>query len=245
MVRRILVPEGALAEGVSTLDPDVAVHVRDVLRLGAGDALLLRDGAGHEADATIEGVSKRVVSVRVGGVRVIDDPSSRVALTLVQAVGKGDKMDSVVRQASELGARVIVPVVTARAVARQEGRVDRWRGIAHDATRVSGRALRPRIEPVARFEDVLARPRSALALCLAGGAPRSLAAELDARASSDRPATIEVLIGPEGGLTDPEIAAAIGAGFSAVHLGPHTLRTETAGPAVLAIVLFWAGALAR
>lgn len=242
MARRLVLPAGTLLEGELDLPDSAAVHVRDVLRLGAGAALSLTDGEGTEADAELVATSKRGVRVRVGPLRSTP-ASATTALVLYQCVGKGEKVDHVVRQVSELGARVIVPVISARSVARREAKIERWRAIADDATRVSGRCFRPRVEPVVALDEVLARQRAPLALCLAGGAPVSLGALLDVPRGV--PATVEVLIGPEGGLDPAELEAAAAAGFSLAHLGEHTLRTETAGPAVVAILLYWAGALAR
>jgi 16S rRNA (uracil1498-N3)-methyltransferase len=169
-------------------------------------------------------------------------PPPGPALTLLQGVGKGDKLDTVVRQTTELGVRALVPVITERAVARHEQRLDRWSAIAEDALRVSARSWRPRLEPPRALAEVLARPRADLALCLAleGGVP--LAALLAARDPA-AVGSVEVLVGPEGGLAPAEVAAAREAGFEVAHLGSNTLRTETAGPAVAAILLFWGGAL--
>jgi 16S rRNA (uracil1498-N3)-methyltransferase len=150
-------------------------------------------------------------------------------------------MDAVVRQATELGATRIVPVTASRGVARLDGRVERWRAIAEDAIRVSGRPRRPVIEEVVPLASVFGRARARVALCLAGSARSSVGAAVgDGQGLRDG---YEVLIGPEGGLDPEEIAAAAAAGFSQVQLGPYTLRTETAGPAVLAILQYVAGAL--
>jgi 16S rRNA (uracil1498-N3)-methyltransferase len=240
-MRRFVLPAGSLIAGELDLDDDAATHVRDVLRFGPGDRFLVTDGEGVEAEAELLSVSKKHVRVRLERVQTLAPPSG-LSLTLLQGVGKGDKMDAVVRQASELGVRTIVPVLTERAIAKGESRVDRWRAIAEDATRVSGRAHRPKIEHVVALEDVFARPRAPLALCFALDAAESLGAHLDARTTVE---AAEVLVGPEGGLSPREVERAVAAGFSSVHLGPFTLRTETAGPAVVAMMLYWAKSIAR
>ena len=194
-------------------------------------------------------------------------------MRLIQGLGKGDKMDQVVRQATELGVWRISPVITERAVARG-ARAERWRTIADDAVRVSGRAFRPTIDPVVALGAVLAgsERRAAVSLCLAGNAPLGLRAffgqgrrPTEARAAAGAAVgtgggagtttgvevggaeedlqTIEVLVGPEGGLSLGELRAAEVAGFTAVHLGPNILRTETAGPAAVAMIMLLAGGL--
>jgi 16S rRNA (uracil1498-N3)-methyltransferase len=238
--RRIVVPEGSLAIGETEIPEDDAIHLRDVLRLRPGAPLLLSDGAGREAAAEIVEVSRRSVRVNVRRIEQVKERSG-TALSLLQCVGKGDKMDQVVRQATELGVREIVPVISERAVARREARIDRLKKVAEDAIRVSSRAYRPRIERVISLEEALARPRAELALTFAIDAETSLGVHLDRIIA--RPSSAEVLIGPEGGLTPEELARATAAGFAAVNIGPHTLRTETAGPAVAAMILFWARAI--
>ncbi|MCB9650402.1 MAG: 16S rRNA (uracil(1498)-N(3))-methyltransferase [Deltaproteobacteria bacterium] len=237
-MRRLVVPEASLAEGALALPKELAHYVRDVLRLGEGAGLLLLDGAGGEAEAELRAVDKKQVTLQVGPVRRTPAPSP--ALVLLQAVGKGDKMDQVVRQATELGVAEVVPVLTARAVARQEGRVERWRTICEDAVRVAGHRHRPRIAEVTPLTEALAGAPEGLRLALALDAAAPLAQRL---AEAEPGVPITVLVGPEGGLTPDEVAEARAAGFLAAHLGDRTLRTETAGPAVLAIVAFWAGRL--
>ena len=233
--RRLVVPEGTLAPGAQPLSSELAHYVRSVLRLGAGEAMRLTDGAGRVADARILRVASETVEVEVGSVSTASRPRPRV--TLIQAVAKGHKMDTVVRQAGELGVERLVPVTTARTVARAQGRTSRWSGIADDATRVSGRAHRMTVEPVQPLAAVLERPRAALALVLTGHAPESLREQLGPGTGLD---TAEILIGPEGGLDPDELERAKVAGFLAANLGAYNLRTETAGAAVTAILMFHA-----
>lgn len=227
--------------GAIELSREAASHVRDVLRLKSGDVLCLSDGAGAAALGEILEAGRRHVRIRIESVDRTPPPGPP-HVALLQCVGKGAKMDAVVRQATELGARAIVPVLSDRSMPRREARIERWRAIAEDAIRVSGRAFRPTIDPVTDIDRVFLKDRAPLALCLSGGAKASLAARLSSSAPFDR---VEILIGPEGGLSDDETERAERAGFSLAHLGPHTLRTETAGPAAVAIVLFSLGGLGR
>jgi 16S rRNA (uracil1498-N3)-methyltransferase len=236
----VIVPEGSLAVGELDLREDEALYVRDVLRLDRGVDLRLVDGAGHEATVEIIEVTRRAVRVNVRRIETVKEEPG-LQLTLIQCVSKGEKMDLVIRQATELGVRAIRPAVSERSVARREARLDRWRKSAEDANRVSGRSFRPQIGALAKLEDVLTAPRAPLALCLALEAEQSLGSHLSQCEIPDR---AELLIGPEGGLSEGEVQNAIRAGFTAVHIGRNTLRTETAGPAVIAMLLYWARAIA-
>jgi 16S rRNA (uracil1498-N3)-methyltransferase len=242
MVRRFVVSEGLLERsGAVVLSGDVASHLRDVLRSRVGDRVLLSDGTGREADASVTAFSKQNVTVMLEEPRALEEPAG-THLTLLQCVAKGDKVDQIVRQTVELGVRAIVPVLSERSVAEKRSRTERWRAIAEDSIRVSGRAHRARIEEVVSFAELLARPRSALSLCFALGAEEGLAEYL---AKIVPPKSAEILVGPEGGLSAGEVSRAVSAGFTRVHLGAHTLRTETAGPAIAAMILYWSGAIAR
>ncbi len=232
-------PAGSVMAGRALLDDAGAHYVREVLRAATGEPLRLVDGAGVHAPARIAVIDKKRVEVEVEA--PLFEPCDHLRVTLIQAVGKRDKMESVIRQASELGAARIVPVLTERTVAERAGRLDRWRAIADDALRVAGGFHRTEIAPVTPLDAILAGARATLPLVLALGAPRSLRQRL----AGANPLTddAELLIGPEGGLSDEEVASASGAGFLDCDLGARTLRTETAGPAALAILLSWAGAL--
>ena len=227
MTRRLVLPEGFLVEGELALPEELAHYVRRVLRLRPDEELDLSDGAGQQARGMILAEGR----VRIEKVETAEEPPGP-HLTLIQGIAKGDKMDSVIRQATELGVRKIQPVICERSVALQQNRVARWKTIAEDALRVSGRFYRPRIEPVIPLTDLWDRPRAQTAFCLALNAETGLPSNVK---------DAEILIGPEGGLTTDEIAQAQKSGFTSVHLGEHTLRTETAGPAVLSILMYGSG----
>lgn len=226
-MRRLVLSDEVLAEGPLRLPAKAAHYLRDVLRLDAATKLELTDGAGRVATATIEHADKQSVVLRVSAPRIVPRPAR--SLTLIQCVAKGEKMDQIVRQTTELGVSRIVPVISERSVARSMGRQDRWRQIVDDAVRVSGRAWRPELRPVTAFADILAEPRATASwvFALDGATPYAPSAAPD----------LEVLVGPEGGLSSVEVEAARAAGFTSVTLGEHTLRAETAAAAVTALVM--------
>lgn len=229
--RRLVLEAGALADPPERLQlPSAAMAHVKVLRLGAGAELELMDGSGGVARGVLEEVG-RVATVRILSAETRPWPSGP-RIVLLQGVGKADKLDHVVRQVGELGAERLVPVLSERAVARREGKADRLRSIADDALRVSGRAHRLTVErpqPFAQALGVAADVR----LAFAPGGEHALS---DALASVSRDARLALLVGPEGGFSEPELAIADAAGFTRVHLGRYVLRTETAGPAAVAMV---------
>jgi 16S rRNA (uracil1498-N3)-methyltransferase len=157
-------------------------------------------------------------------------------VVLIQGIGKGDKLDAIVRDATELGATGIVPAIGERSVARPDAaRGARWRRIAVEAARQCGRGDAPAIAMPVSFTDAVraAGAVEALRLCLDPAAHQSLGSALAALAAQ----AVTFAVGPEGGLTAAELAAAEAFGFTRVTLGPLVLRTETVCAAVLGALL--------
>jgi 16S rRNA (uracil1498-N3)-methyltransferase len=219
------------------LAPAAANHLTRVLRMAAGDALQVFDGAGHEYRARIASAKGLRVEIEVGAA-LAPLPESPLAITLVQGVSRGERMDYAIQKATELGVARIVPLLTARSVVRldarqAEVRLEHWRGVVIAACEQCGRATLPLIEPPRALPDFLAgRARAAagspLRVVLLPGAdagPAALPAPL---------AALELLIGPEGGLDEEETALVLAAGYRGLRLGPRILRTETAAAAAIA-----------
>ncbi|MBS3935174.1 MAG: 16S rRNA (uracil(1498)-N(3))-methyltransferase [Sulfuritalea sp.] len=223
-----------LAPGAQVELPAQAVqHALKVLRLRAGDAVVVFDGRGGEWRGEIVGAGGTArVALREFSDR---DAESPLPITLVQALPSGDKMDWVVEKCVELGVAAIQPLAARRSVIRLSAermarRVGHWNAIARAACEQCGRNRVPEVAAVLDLPQYLARtmPQNALRLQLTpqgGVALRGLA-----RPSG--PAV--VMIGPEGGWEDGELRAAQAAGFRTVQLGPRILRSETAGAAALA-----------
>lgn len=210
-----------------------AHHVLRVLRLRPGDAVTLFDGEGGEYRGEIAPAGRRAVAVRV----IAHEDSEResaLTVTLVQGLAAAERMDYVVQKAVELGAAAVAPVITTRSVvrlddARAARRVERWRQIVIAACEQTGRNRLPKVYPPCNLETWLRVPsRAELRVLLAPDAPGSLG-DLTQPVGA-----VELLVGPEGGLTGEESAAARSAGFRPVRLGPRILRTESAGAAMLA-----------
>jgi len=223
----------ALSPGAHVDLPEpVARHAVRVLRLPPGAAVVLFDGRGGEYDARIERIERGRVVAALGAWRDVERESG-LAVTLIQAVQAGEKMDYTVQKAVELGVSHIVPVDSRRSVTRLSGeraarRVAHWQGVAAAACEQCGRNQVPQLAPLEKLENWLARPANgALRLILAPDAEQALV---------DLPPmnNVQMLIGAEGGLDPQEIVAAQQVGFTAVRMGPRILRTETAGLAALA-----------
>jgi 16S rRNA (uracil1498-N3)-methyltransferase len=223
----------ALSPGAHVELPEpVARHAVRVLRLPPGAPLVLFDGRGGEYPAHIERIERDRVYAELGAWQDIERESS-LAVTLVQALQAGDKMDFTIQKAVELGVRDIVPVESRRSVLRLSGeraakRVAHWQGVVAAACEQCGRNQVPLVAPLEKLENWLARPAGgALRLMLAPDAGQTL---VDIAPTGE----VQLLIGAEGGLDPQEMIAAESAGFQAVRLGPRVLRTETAGLAALA-----------
>ncbi len=228
--------EGALAPGTRVgFAGSAAEHVRRVLRLEAGDAVTLFNGDGNDYPSRIAGFGRGTVEAEVER-SVPARAESRLAITLIQGIARTERMDLVVQKATELGVAGIVPVATARSVVKldrdsRERKLAHWRGIAIAACEQCGRARIPEIAEPRTLAELLAEaPPERARLLLAPDAQLSLGAAARGELA------LEILIGPEGGLTESERQAAIEAGFRACRLGPRILRSETAAIAALAVI---------
>jgi 16S rRNA (uracil1498-N3)-methyltransferase len=217
------------------LPPGAANHVARVLRLRTGAPVLVFDGSGLDFQAEIVAVAGDRVRVRVGAAAP-GVPDSPLAITLVQAVPRGEKMDWTLQKATELGVRTIVPVLSARSVVRLDERqavkkLRHWQAIVAGACEQCGRSVLPEVRPPLELSRYFAEvPREGQRLVLSPSGPASLAG------LASTAARVELLIGPEGGLDDGELDAATRVGFAPVRLGPRVLRTETAGIVALAVL---------
>jgi 16S rRNA (uracil1498-N3)-methyltransferase len=229
----------ALSSGqIFDLDAQATVHLTKVLRLRVGDELVVFNGEGGEFEATVSTIERRAASIELG--KAIDrEVESPLELVLVQGVSRGERMDYTVQKAVELGVTQIVPVNTERTVVNLKGdrlvrRQQHWQAVVNGACEQSGRNIVPEVKPIVPLQQWLDEPNSdsasGLKLVLHHRAETSLA-------DCPRPeGRVIVLIGPEGGLSLPEITAAESSGYLPLRLGPRVLRTETAAVAALAIL---------
>jgi len=230
---RILVAADFTVGGDVVLPEGPARHVARVLRLGTGAALRLFDGAGLEATARITEASRKQVTVRIETLAA-GSGESPLAVHLGQAISKGDRMDYAIQKAVELGVAAITPLYTERGDVRLKGereakKLAHWQGVAASACEQCGRATLPPVHAPMSLAQWLAGRQESLRLVLHPGRPGALA-------EAPAPATAALLIGPEGGLAESEVAAALAGGFAPLSLGPRILRTETAPVVALSLL---------
>ena len=253
-MRRFTIAPERIRSGRVLFDRDESRHLARVLRLRSGDTVLATDGAGHEYTVRLETVGDEATGTVLGV--STNEHESPIRITLVQAVPKGDKMESIVRASTELGVTRVVPALTARTIvaldpSRWRERARRWQRIAKEAAKQCGRAVVPAVDVPRALDQGLELAEAAdVRLCLwegvahvaaggqGGGEARSLGTTLAASLPPALPAGSHIclLIGPEGGLTLEEVEAARARGWTIVGAGPRILRTETAGPAIIAVL---------
>lgn len=222
---------GALA----VVDGDAGFHASAVRRIRSGEHLDLSDGAGAVAHCVVEDVDKNALSARVLDRRHVARPTPTV--TVVQALPKSDRSELAIELATEAGADAVLAWQAARCIARWDGaaKIDkglrRWRAVARSAARQSRRPHIPDIDGVLGTPGLVERVRTAApgtVLVLHESATGSFAERVPAQTGS-----LTLVVGPEGGISDDELAALTAAGAVAVRLGPTVLRTSTAAAVAL------------
>lgn len=240
---RFFAPDLQPTAAIVSLSEEESGHLARVLRLGVGARVLVFDGRGHQYEASVAAIEKSRNTVVLNVLEPVPAaPEARVPIVLAQAVLKGDKMEAVIRDATMMGVAAIRPVITQRTVvprsaADQPGVQTRWHRVAVSSAKQCGRAVVPRIEPPAAFEVLLDDTSSASRLILVEPAVFSDRDE-SSRLDGAIPTSALVLIGPEGGWTEEEVARAQQAGFRPLSLGARTLRAESAPLAALSVLTY-------
>ncbi|MEJ2515016.1 MAG: 16S rRNA (uracil(1498)-N(3))-methyltransferase [Gammaproteobacteria bacterium] len=235
-VPRVYVADGIPGPGELVLEEAAATHLAQVLRARPGDEVVLFDGRGGEYPATVVETGRRRLRLEAGPRQAVEREPP-LPVVLLQGLCRGERMDLVVRKATELGASAILPVVTERTVVkldarRLQNRLTHWRAIVVSACEQCGRNRLPEVlEPEPAATAVEQFP-AALKLML----DPTGTASLQTLPSPDPAGGVALLVGPEGGLTDAERARAREAGYAGLRLGPRVLRTETAAITGVAVL---------
>ena len=228
----------SITNTTAVITGDDAHHIARVLRMKAGDALSLCDGAGNEYDAVITGITQDAISCAIGERRA-SEAESPVKVTLFQCLPKTGKMELIVQKCTELGVFSIVPVLSARCVVvpnkDYDKKRERYNRVALEAAKQSRRAMIPQVLPLVELKkiDVIAYD-----LFFVAYEDENALSLKQALRAANAPKTIALLIGPEGGLEEDEVGRLVQAGARSVTLGKRILRTETAGMAMLAQTLY-------
>jgi len=233
-------PRNQGAAAAFELGEEIARHLL-VLRMNAADRIILFDGLGGEFSAEIVEVGKRRAIVRLLRFDNVERESP-LTISLVQSLATGDKMDLIVQKAVELGVTVFQPVSSERATLklsgdRAEKRALHWQSIARAACEQCGRNRVPKVAEPMGLEEWLAAPNDDVRLMLHPDAPKSMIEAIGSQTA------ISLLVGPEGGFSEREVALAVRHGVDAARFGPRVLRTETAGLAAVAAMNAIAGDL--
>ncbi len=255
-MRKFFIKEKIVWEGCEMKDGpngDVRLEIRDknyhhiarVLRMKVGDRILLGDATGLTYEALIEEFTDESVFLRVIE-KLKDNSEPGVHIRLFQALPKQGKMEQIIQKSTELGVSEIIPVTSARCVSRfrdeqdKAKKIGRWQKIAEEAAKQAGRGRIPQVGPALSFEEALELcPKDALKVFpWEKEKELSLKSFLQASGTDGKPKEICFFIGPEGGFTPEEAAMADQKNFQTVSLGPRILRTETAGPAVIAMLTY-------
>lgn len=224
-----------------SLDEDAANHVGRVLRMQHGQSLELFNGDGNNYACTIIDVNKKQVQVQIESLTA-NPVESPLRIHLGQGISRGDRMDFAIQKAVELGVTEITPLFTERCGVKLDGerlakRNEQWQKIAISACEQSGRSVVPTVHPAISLTQWLAQPTKELALTLDPRASATIKTLAPASA-------IRLVIGPEGGFTDQEVAITANAGFNGIQLGPRILRTETAALTAISALQLQFGDLA-
>jgi 16S rRNA (uracil1498-N3)-methyltransferase len=259
-VPRIFLPFTSIHDKRASITGDNARYLVSVLRCKKGDELTVFDGKGNCLKTNILKADRKEVIADVLE-KFPCDTESPLNITLMQGLLKGQKMDMVIQKTTELGVKEIIPVITERSQAKETRKVSRWRKIAEEASRQSGRTFIPTIHEPVEFNQLFGKVGKlegsgetvkqghgemiGIIFWEEGGV--SLKEAVHKFSSSPIPRfpdfPIKVLIGPEGGFTKKEVTFAEGKGFIVTSLGKRILRAETAAISAIALVQFLLGDL--
>ena len=237
---RFYVPHPQIENGILRIEGDEVRHIRKVLRLREGDEVSVFDGSGREYEGTIVEEGPFSVSILVQTI-FSSEKESTLEITLAQSLLKGEKMDYLVRKATELGVKRIVPFISSRSVpllekSKRLERRRRWEKIAIEASKQCGRGVLPKIDPLKDYPQILETvPMESLKLILWEKGGEKLKEILK---KSKRESRIFFIVGPEGGLSEEEVEEAKKGGFVPVTLGERILRSETASLCLVSILQY-------
>ncbi len=233
-IPRIYTEQHLTPDSELTLEPAASRHLIQVLRLRAGSDLVLFNGDGHNYPARLVHTAKKDAVVQVVSVSDLE-PQSLLDIHLFISISKGERMDFAIQKSVELGVNGITPLFTQHGVVnlkgdRLEKRQQHWRKVMISACEQSGRCWLPQMHQAKELDQLLETPPKGLNLVL------NHRADIGLQEFDQPDERINLLVGPEGGLSDSEIGAVENCGFHGVRLGPRVLRTETAPLAAIAAI---------
>lgn len=241
-INRVYEPQAIEANQSITLDEKTSHHICNVLRMKAGQMMVVFNGDGHDYIGKIEAIEKKRVIFKMEETQKVVNESP-LCIHLGQAISKGERMDLVIQKAVELGVTDITPLITERCnikldQERRQKRLEHWKRVAISASEQCGRAVIP----------VVNNPKSLTAFLKEHGQGLKLVCHFrNAKALSqlkDRDTNITLVVGPEGGFSDKELSECQLFSYQPVTLGPRVLRTETAPITAISVMQAMWGDLA-
>ncbi|MCR5738114.1 MAG: 16S rRNA (uracil(1498)-N(3))-methyltransferase [Eubacterium sp.] len=228
-------------ESISITGNDVN-HIKNVLRMRIGETVLISDGKDREYTCSISELSDEEV---VAKIEDVNGPERElpVKVTLFQALPKGDKMETIIQKMVELGAERIVPVSTKRCVVKldakkAEKKTERWQNISLSAAKQSKRGIVPQVESPMTFGLALQEAQKMDLILIPYENAENMKYTREVIGTIKPGMNVGIFIGPEGGFAEEEVEAARKAGAREITLGKRILRTETAGMAVMSVIMF-------
>lgn len=228
---------------IITIDTEDVAHIRRVLRLDKGDIITVCDSVAIDYSAEITEISDKAVTCRVLS-KEKNNAESNISVTLFQALPKATKMELIIQKNTELGVVRIVPCSLSRCVVKLDGKdarkkCERWQKIADEAAKQSGRGILPEVSDVLSFKEAVAEMKKA-DLCFV---PYESADDITLKSvlKNSSAKTVSFMIGPEGGFSPEEAEYLKNEDVPLVTLGKRILRTETAGMAVLSMIMYEIG----
>ncbi|MFU0827889.1 MAG: Ribosomal RNA small subunit methyltransferase E [Lachnoclostridium sp.] len=217
-------------------------HIKNVLRMKPGENIIVCNGQGKDFYCIITEISDDVVLTEVVKVSVTDTELDG-KIYLFQGIPKKDKMEFIIQKAVELGIYEIIPVMTKRTVVKLEDkkkeqkRIERWQAIATSAAKQSNRGIIPKVRNIMYFEEALNLALNMDCKMIPYENAKDITKTRDIIQNTPKANSIAIFIGPEGGFEEEEIKRAAETGFLPVTLGRRILRTETAGLAILSMIM--------
>lgn len=242
---KFFVPKENIYEDKIIIEGGDVAHISKVLRMGEGDELTLCDGRGIDYSAVIEKIDTKQIICRIIS-QSKSNTEADIEVTLVQGLPKASKMDYIIQKTTELGISRIIPCALSRCVVKlenqkaEEKKVERWRKISEEAAKQSGRGVIPEVTMPQNLNGAI----NTLKDCDIVFVPYECEEENNLKSvltSCENPKKVGFIIGPEGGFDTSEIEKIHSAGIKTITLGKRILRTETAGEAVLAMIMYEIG----
>ncbi len=240
MYRFYIEPSQKQGDIIEIMGEDVN-HIRNVLRMKNGEKFMLCDGAGTDYLCELSGSKERNLVATVLEEKK-SDTELPVRLVLFQGLPKKDKMELIIQKAVELGAAEIVPVMTKRTIVKTEGgkeekKLTRWQAIAESAAKQSGRGVIPTVAKVHTWKEALASMKDLDYNVILYENAEGMKPTAECLKDAGKKGSIGIFVGPEGGFTEEEVTQCKEQGAECLSLGKRILRTETAGLAMLSMLM--------